>query len=67
MEEAQNRIKDRLKDKEIAYTKDYTIKWSPRAQNRVDTEKLKTQFPEIYEKVLKRIEFRAMYVKGRLK
>lgn len=64
MEEAQNRIKDRLKDKEIAYTKDYTIKWSPRAQNRVDTEKLKTQFPEIYEKVLKRIEFRSMTVKG---
>jgi len=64
MEEAQNRLKDRIKDKEIAYTKDYTIKWSPRAQNRVDTEKLKTQFPEIYEKVLKRIEFRAMYVKG---
>lgn len=64
MEEAQNRIKDRLKDKEIAYTKDYIIKWLPRAQNRVDTEKLKTQFPEIYEKVLKRIEFRAMYVKG---
>jgi putative phage-type endonuclease len=64
MEEAQNRLKDRIKDKEIAYTKDYTIKWSPRAQTRIDTEKLKTQFPEIYEKVLKRIEFRAMYVKG---
>ena len=64
MEEAQNRLKDRIKDKEIAYTKDYTIKWSPRAQTRVDTEKLKTQFPEIYEKVLKRVEFRAMYVKG---
>ena len=64
MEEAQNRIKDRLKDTEIAYTKDYTIKWSPRAQQRVDTDKLKTTFPEIYNQVLKKIEFRAMYVKG---
>lgn len=64
MEEAQNRIKDRLKDTEIGYTKDYTIKWSPRSQMRVDSERLKTNFPEIYEQVLKKIEFRAMYVKG---
>ena len=64
MEEAQNRIKDRIKDNEIGYTKDYTIKWSPRAQMRVDTDKFKTTFPEIYAQVLKKIEFRAMYVKG---
>lgn len=64
MEEAQNRLKDKLKDHEIGYTKDYTVKWSPRAQNRVDTSTLKTNFPEVYEQVLKRIEFRAMTVKG---
>lgn len=64
MAEAQNRIKDRLQDNEIGYTKDYTIKWSPRSQNRVDTEKLRTEFPEVYAQVQKRIEFRAMYVKG---
>jgi putative phage-type endonuclease len=64
MEEAQNRIKDRLKNNEIGYTRDFTIKWSPRVQNRVDTDKLKTTFPEVYAQVLKRIEFRAMYVKG---
>jgi len=66
MEEAQNRIKDRLKEHEIGYTRDYTIKWSPRSQSRVDTDKLKTHFPEIYNQVLKKIEFRAMYVKGGL-
>lgn len=66
MEEAQNKIKDRLKDHEIGYTKDFTIKWSPRAQNRVDTEKLKTLFPHIYQEVLKRIEFRAMTIRGGL-
>ena len=64
MTEAQNRLKDRLQDNEIGYTKDYTIKWSPRSQNRVDTEKLKNEFPEVYTQVQKRIEFRAMYVKG---
>lgn len=64
MAEAQNRIKDRLQDNEIGYTKDYTIKWSPRSQVRVDTNKLKTEFPEIYAQVQKKIEFRAMYVKG---
>lgn len=64
MAEAQNRIKDRLQDNEIGYTKDYTIKWSPRSQNRVDTEKLKNEFPEVYVQVQKKVEFRAMYVKG---
>lgn len=64
MTEAQNRIKDRLQENEIGYTKDYTIKWSPRSQTRVDTDKLRTNFPEIYAQVLKKIEFRAMYVKG---
>ncbi len=66
MEEAQNRIKDRLKEHEIGYTRDYTIKWSPRSQSRVDTDKLKANFPEVYNQVLKKIEFRALYVKGGL-
>jgi putative phage-type endonuclease len=64
MEEAQNRIKDRLKDVEIGYTRDYVIKWSPRSQMRVDTDKLKHMYPDCYNAVLKKIEFRAMYVKG---
>jgi predicted phage-related endonuclease len=64
MEEAQNRIKDRLKDHEIGYTQDYTIKWSPRSQSRVDSTALKENYPDVYQNVLKKIEFRAMYVKG---
>lgn len=64
MTEAQNRLKDRLQDNEIGYTKDYTVKWSPRSQMRVDTDKLKSEFPEVYAQVQKKIEFRAMYVKG---
>ena len=66
MEEAQNRLKDMLQDTEIGYTKDFTVKWSPRSQTRVDTDLLKTNFPEIYAQVQKKIEFRAMSVKGGL-
>lgn len=64
MEEAQNRLKDRLQDTEIGYTKDYTIKWSPRTQMRVSSDLLKTNFPEIYKQVLYPVNFRAMSIKG---
>jgi putative phage-type endonuclease len=64
MEEAQNRIKELLKENEIGYTKDYTIKWSPRAQIRVDTDRLKGQYPEIYSDCQKKVEFRVMSVTG---
>lgn len=64
MEEAQNKLKDRLKENEIGYTKDYTIKWSPRSQKRVDNDKLKKEYPEVYQEVLKTISFRTMSVKG---
>lgn len=64
MEEAQNRLKDRLKDNEIGYCQDYTVKWSPRSQKRVDSDKLKAQYPEVYADCLKTISYRAMTVKG---
>ena len=64
MTEAQNKLKERLKDHEIGYCRDYTVKWSPRRQTRVDTDKLKTEYPEVYEACKKQISFRAMSVKG---
>lgn len=64
MEEAQNRLKDRLKDHEIGYCRNYTVKWSPRSQTRVDTTLLKTTFPEVYEQVKTVTNFRVMTVKG---
>lgn len=64
MEEAQNRLKDKLKENEIGYCRDYTVKWQLRTQQRVDTEALKKGFPEVYEKCKKTITFRAMTVKG---
>ena len=64
MEEAQNRLKDRLQDHEIGYCQDYTVKWSPRSQTRLDTDAIKKNFPEVYERCKKTINFRVMTVKG---
>jgi predicted phage-related endonuclease len=62
--EAENRIKDRLKTTEIGYTKDFVVKWTPQSQNRVDTDKLKMVFPDVYDAVKKQINFRKMTIKG---
>lgn len=64
MEEAKNRLKEALKNTEIGYTKDYTVKWSPRSQTRVNTELLKKTFPEVYKQVSKTVSYRAMTIKG---
>lgn len=64
VDEAKNRLKDRLKDHEIGYCLNHTVKWSPRSQVRVDQIKLKTEFPDVYEACKKRITFRVMTVKG---
>lgn len=64
MNEAQNRLKDRMQEHEIGYCRDYTVKWSPRTQVRIDTEALKRDFPEVYEQCKKQIKFRAMSIKG---
>lgn len=64
MEEAQNRLKDKLKDKEIGYCRNYTIKWSPRSTKRVDTNMLKANFPEVYEQCVRTSNYRVFTVKG---
>ena len=60
---AANALKEMMANNEIAYTADYIIKWSPRSQQRVDSDKLKTMYPEVYTNCLKKISFRAFSVK----
>lgn len=62
-QEAENRFKDMMKENEIAYTSDRIVKWSPRSQRRVDTDKLKLLYPEIYEACLKQLNYRVFTVK----
>lgn len=64
VEAAQNKLKDKLKDNEIGYTKDYIVKWSPRSSTRTDEQKLKEVYPEVYAATRKTIQFRVMTVKG---
>lgn len=64
MEEAQNRLKDRLQDHEFGYCRDYTVRWSPRKQTRIDQDRLKKEFPDVYEKCKKEISYRVFTVKG---
>ena len=64
MEEAQNRLKDRMQDHEFGYCRDYTVRWAPRKQTRVDQDRLKKEFPDVYEKCKKEISFRVFTVKG---
>lgn len=61
--EASNKLKEKLKDTEIGYTTDRTIKWSPRKQTRVDTDKFKSEYPEIYAKCTKTSAYRVFTVK----
>lgn len=62
--ELQNKLKDALKNIEIGYTDNFTIKWSPQVQQRVDTDKLKTVYPDVYADCVKTISFRKMTVSG---
>ena len=58
-----NKFKELLQVTEIGYTKDFIIKWSPRSQERVDTEVLKTKFPEVYAQVKRKTAYRVFTIK----
>lgn len=60
---AANKLKEKLKNNEIGYTSDHIVKWSPRVQERVDTDLLKTRYPEVYMECKKKIAFRVFTVK----
>lgn len=62
--EATNKLKEIMQNTEIGYTADHIIKWSPRKQTRVDTDTLKTDFPDVYEKCKKTSTYRVFTVKG---
>lgn len=64
VKEAAHKLQNKMQNNEIAYTtNDLTIKWSPQSQNRVDTDRLKIEFPEVYDKCRKIIKFRKFTIK----
>jgi putative phage-type endonuclease len=58
-----NIMKEAVGEFEIGHTLSHTIKWSQQVQNRVDTEKLKADYPDVYKKCIKEIKFRKLLVK----
>lgn len=63
VDEATHKLQVKMAENEIAHTLTKTVKWSPQKQNRVDTDKLKIEYPEVYEKCRKEIRFRKFTVK----
>lgn len=66
LSEAENRIKDRMKENEIAQTRDYTITWKAQNRKSVDTQKLKTEYPDVYEACCRTTTTRVLRIKGGL-
>ncbi|WP_205180234.1 YqaJ viral recombinase family nuclease [Siminovitchia thermophila] len=51
--EIENQIKNELKDATFGFVQNYRAEWKQIISNRVDTKKLKSEFPDIYQKVVK--------------
>lgn len=53
VKELENQIKAEIGKAEYAYAPGYSLSWKNILSNRVDSKKLKSEFPEVYEKVVK--------------
>lgn len=60
----ENRIKEQMKEAELAIAKDYKITWKTVSSNRVDSKRLKADYPDIYEKVCNASISRRFEIKG---
>lgn len=61
--EIENELKNELKEATYGFVPGYRVEWKQVTSNRVDTKKLKSEFPNIYEKVLKTSSYRRFGVK----
>lgn len=53
VKELENQIKFEIGKAEYAYAPGYSLSWKNILSNRVDSKKLKSEFPEVYERVVK--------------
>lgn len=59
----ENEIKNELKDAEVGFVQNYQVTWKQFESNRIDTKKLKEQFPQVYEQVIKPSSYRRFNIK----
>lgn len=53
VKELENQIKFEIGNAEYAHVPGYSLSWKNISSNRIDTKKLKSDYPEVYEKVVK--------------
>jgi putative phage-type endonuclease len=63
IKEIENQIKFELKDAESGFAPGYSISWKNVSSNRVDSKKLKAEYPDIYKEVLKESKSRRFSIK----
>ncbi|CAI3596968.1 MULTISPECIES: YqaJ viral recombinase family protein [Clostridium] len=63
VKELENQIKFEMGNAEYAYAPGYNLSWKNVSSNRVDSKKLKAEYPEIYEKVIKESVSRKFNIK----
>ena len=60
----EERIKMSMEDAEIAHTDDYLISWKQYEQERLDSKKLKTENPDIYDNYSRTVSTRRFIIKA---
>lgn len=63
VKELENQIKFEIGNAEYAYAPGYSLSWKNVSSTKVDSKKLKSEFPEIYEKVTKESKSRRFSIK----
>lgn len=63
VKELENQIKFEMGRAEYAYAPGYTLSWKNVSSSKVDSKKLKSEYPEIYEKVIKENKSRRFAIK----
>jgi putative phage-type endonuclease len=65
IEEQENRLKIMLGENEIGLTGNYRVVWKLQTQRRLSTDLVKQEFPAVYEKCARPIEFRKLNIYDR--
>ena len=63
IKEIENQVKNDLKDAELGIVPGYSISWKNISSNRLDSKKLKAEYPEVYKEVSKEIKSRRFLIK----
>ena len=61
--QAENQLKEMLGSNEVGTVGSSTIAWKPISQERIDTKKLKTDYPELYKQYANKVTYRRFSIR----